>query len=393
MRVTLVSEEWRRNGGVGAYLRRLGAALAARGDAVQVVHADPHAVALPGVEDVFVDRLIAFDDPNPPAAATRAALEALDAFGPDVVHVHRSSNFALEAAIRARYRATKSLHVYDYCPSNTKYHHARDRECVHPTSALCLPRMGYKRCTTSRRPQVWLAMQQRASRANRNNAGYQRIIVASEHVRAQALASGYGAAQVQVVPYFVEVAPAASPEPRTIVTAGRLVREKGFDLLIDALAMVPPPWHAVIAGDGMDRASLESHARRARLSGTLEFVGWQDDAGMDGWYRRAAVVVMPSRWPEPSGIVGLEGMAHGRPVVGFAVGGIPEWLSDGVTGRLVPPGDTRGLAEALTAVLADPAAAAAMGEAGRARARAEYSAERHLSTLTGIYRSLMDHAA
>ncbi|MDQ3071341.1 MAG: glycosyltransferase, partial [Acidobacteriota bacterium] len=199
MRLTYISEEWRRNGGVASYLHRLVAAMTAAGTTVQVLHNDPRAERVPGVREDFVDGCTSYGLPaRREAAVTAAAAEAVRAFAPDVVHVQGCNNFALEALLRARYRSTKTLHVYDFCPSNTKFHHALDRECGHPTSMLCLPRLGYKRCTTSRRPSVWLRMQRRADDANRNNAGYATIIVASGHVRAQALATGYPAAQVEV---------------------------------------------------------------------------------------------------------------------------------------------------------------------------------------------------
>lgn len=387
MRITLISDEWRRNGGVASYLRRLAAALASRGDAVQVMHNDPGAESVPGVEDVLAPGATTYHGPE-----IRGALDRVAAFQPDVVHIQSCNNFAMEAAVRARYRATKTLHVYDFCPSNTKFHHALDRECGHPTGALCLPRMGYKRCTTSRRPQVWWRMQRRAADANRNNRAYARVIVASEHVRRQALATGYLAEQVAVVPYFVEEAVRTEPDPRTVVTGGRLTREKGFDLFIDALASVPKPWRAIIAGEGMEREGLERRARHAGLD-DIEFAGWQDEAGMRALYARASVVVMPSRWPEPSGITGLEGMAHGRPVAAYAVGGIPEWLDDGRTGILAEPGSSVALASAIARLLADRSLAVRMGEAGRARVKAEFSAQIHLSRLDAIYAALPQPAA
>lgn len=386
MRVTLVSDEWRRNGGVASYLRRLAAALAARGDAVQVVHNDRGAESEPGVQDAFAAGATAYE-----GGAARDALALIDAFKPDVVHIQGCNNFTFEATLRARYRATKTLHVYDFCPSNTKFHHALERDCTHPTGALCLPRMGYKRCTTSRRPNVWWRLLRRANDANRNNAGYARLIVASEYVRQKALATGYPPGQVVVVPYFVDGAPVTEPEPRTIVTGGRLTREKGFDLFVDAMGAVPTPWRAIVAGDGMERAALERRARQAGVD--IEFAGWQDEAAMRALYARASVVVMPSRWPEPSGIIGLEGMAHGRPVAAFAVGGIPEWLDDGRTGILAEPGSAASLASALVRLLDDRGEAARMGAAGRARAASVFSAAAHLSRLDTIYAALPQPAA
>lgn len=389
MRVTFISAEWRLNGGVASYLQRLARVLVEGGHAVQVVHADPDAQTIAGIRDDYVPGATDYVQPRRQAeAAARQALDVIAAFEPDVVHVQACNNFTLEQRIRERYRATKTLHVYDYCPSNTKYHYALDRECVYPTSAMCLPRMGYLTCTPSRRPNVWLRMQRRARDANHNNAGYDRVIVASEHVRQQALATGYARDRVEMLPYFVAPAPQAIPEPRLIVTGGRLVREKGIDLFLAALAQVPRPWRVIIAGDGQEAAALTTLAGRFGLSDDVEFAGWQDEAGMSALYQRASLVVMPSRWPEPSGIIGLEAMAHGRPVVAFATGGIPEWLDHGRTGLLAAPLDVPALADSIAALLADPARAAAMGTAGRARAASVFAPGPHVDNLMAIYSRL-----
>lgn len=389
MRVTFISIEWQRNGGVASYLHRLAAALAARGDAVQVVHGDRGATPIAGVRDDCVPGCTSWGQPRGhEESSAAAAMDAIRGFDPDVVHVQSCNNFTLEALIRARYRATKTLHVYDFCPSNTKYHHGPDRECAYPTSALCLPRMGYLACTTSRRPAVWIGLQRRARRANRNNASYGKVIVASGHVRGHALATGYPEAQVEVVPYFVGTAAPATPEAGLVLTGGRLVREKGIDLFLAALPHVAHSWRAIVAGAGLEAAALAAQASSAGLNGRVEFAGWKDEASMAALFDRASVVAMPSRWPEPSGILGLEAMAHGRPVVAFATGGIPEWLSHGETGLLVAPGDIRGFGAALDSLLTDPDASARMGHAGRLRAAQVFSAEAHLARLDAIYASL-----
>jgi len=391
MRITFISTEWRRNGGVASYLHRLSAALAARGDAVQVVHADRGAAALAGVRDDCVPGCTLWGQPpGHEESSAAAAMDAIRGFDPDVVHVQSCNNFTLEALVRARYRATKTLHVYDFCPSNTKYHHGPDRECVYPTTSLCLPRMGYLSCTTSRRPQVWMALQRRARRANRNNAQYRKVIVASEHVRRHALATGYPADQVDVVPYFVAAAPVVTPVAGTVLTGGRLVREKGIDLFLAALSRVAAPCRAVIAGDGIETSALRAQALASGLAERVQFAGWQDETAMTSLLGEAAVVAVPSRWPEPSGILGLEAMAHGRPVVAFETGGIPEWLVHGETGLLVGPGDIEGFARALDTLLSGPELAMRMGEAGRARAADVFSGDSHLSRLDAVYASLRE---
>lgn len=385
MRVTFISGDWRLNGGVASYLRRLAEALVERGHRVQVVHADPRATAVSGLREDFVPRCTAY---LPPASVTGAALAAIEEFGPDVVHVHDSSNFPLETAVRARFRATRTLHSYDFCPSGTKFHHGPGRHCTYPTGALCLPRMGYLACTTSRRPAVWLRFQRRARDANRSNTGYSKLIVASEHVRREAIATGYPPDQVDVIPYFVNDEPPSAPEPRVILTGGRLVPEKGIDLFLAAIAAVPRPWSAIVAGEGFAGRALRAQAGRAGLMPDVEFAGWQDEAGMSALYRRASLVVMPSRWPEPSGLIGLEAMAHGRPVVAFATGGIPEWLAHGETGLLVPPLDVAGLSAAIARLTADEALAQRMGDAGRQRVRRLFPVQSHLTRLTALYDAL-----
>ena len=79
-------------------------------------------------------------------------------------------------------------------------------------------------------------------------------------------------------------------------------------------------------------------------------------------FERSLFAVVPSRWPEPFGMVGPEAMSRGRPVVAFDVGGIPDWLEDGVSGLLVPPGDINGLAGAMDRLLSKPDLAESLGQ-------------------------------
>ena len=205
------------------------------------------------------------------------------------------------------------------------------------------------------------------------------------------MASGYPAAQVHCLPYFTVPPPAPPPPPgaaRTILFSGRLVREKGLHVLLAALARVPPPWRLLVAGDGMDRPRAERIAGRLGVAGRVSFLGWLDRAAVARCHAEAAVVAVPSLWPEPFGIVGLEAMAYARPVVAFGVGGVPEWLADGETGHLVEPRDVTALADRIAALLADPVRAAAMGAAGRVRVEREFSAAAHVDRLLAVYRGV-----
>lgn len=396
MRVAQLTTDWSENGGVVSYVRDLSLALAGAGHAVHVVHADPHATAATGgVTETLAEHYAEYAPSPGREAGARAALEVLDRFRPDAVHVQGCNNFALEAEVRRRYPTVKTLHVFDFCPTNTKYHHATGRPCAHPTGPLCVPRMGYKRCLLDKRPAVLWRLYRRAAAANWHNRGYRALIVASEYVRRQALATGYDAAQVRSLPYFTR--PPASPPPRptradTVLFSGRLVREKGLHVLLAALARVPQPWTLLVAGDGGDRPRVATIVRRLGLADRVRLLGWVDRATVARCHRDATLVALPSLWPEPFGIVGLEAMAHARPVVGFAVGGVPEWIADGETGTLVPAGDVGALADGVAALLADPARAAAFGAAGRARVEREFGAATHLERLLAIYQDVASGA-
>jgi glycosyltransferase involved in cell wall biosynthesis len=96
---------------------------------------------------------------------------------------------------------------------------------------------------------------------------------------------------------------------------------------------------------------------------------------------------MPSLWPEPFGLVGIEAHAAGRPVVASATGGVADWLEDGISGLCVKPGDKGALAAALNELLADPQRQQTMGAAGRRTVAARFSRQQHVAALLDAYRS------
>lgn len=150
-----------------------------------------------------------------------------------------------------------------------------------------------------------------------------------------------------------------------LVAAGRLTEQKGYDLLLDAAAIwevrAPRP-RTVVAGDGPLRGALTEEAERRDAD--VSFVGARDD--VPDLFAAADVVLLPSRW-EGSPLTAHEALFSGTPLVATAVGGLPELLGGGAA-VLTPPGDPRAFGEAVLRLLDDPAAAAAVGAAGRIRA-------------------------
>lgn len=182
-------------------------------------------------------------------------------------------------------------------------------------------------------------------------------------------------------------------QPR-IVSVGRLVPRKGFDTLIRALPRVPGaelvivggPAHADFAKDP-EAQHLQRQAEQLGVADRVRMLGAVTRDEMPALLRSADVVAC-TPWYEPFGIVPLEAMACGVPVVATAVGGIRDTVVDDVTGRLVPPKDPARLGDAIAALLDDRARRRALGAAGRERARARYTWDRVAADTERLYEKL-----
>jgi phosphatidylinositol alpha-1,6-mannosyltransferase len=179
-----------------------------------------------------------------------------------------------------------------------------------------------------------------------------------------------------------------------LLTVSRLVKRKGHDLVMKALAQIRPRFpqaRYAVVGDGPEREALFSLAQRLGLSEHVIFAGSVPDHDLPAWYAACDVFVMPSRDiagqpPEGLGLVYLEANAAGKPVIGARTGGVPDAIVHEQTGLLVDPEDVKALAAAIQRLIEHPAEAGRMGETGRQRVLREFTwhavAERFLSALS-----------
>jgi glycogen synthase len=167
---------------------------------------------------------------------------------------------------------------------------------------------------------------------------------------------------------FEGARPYVHPRPY-ILGIGRMVHQKGFDVLIEAFAEAGIESHdLILAGDGPERASLEELARARKLGGRVHFLGRADRGTAVGLFSGCSFFVLPSR-QEPMGIVNLEAMAAGKAVVASRTGGVKEIVEDGETGLLTTPGDARELAAALRRMAGEDLLRVRMGASGMRRVR------------------------
>jgi glycosyltransferase involved in cell wall biosynthesis len=170
--------------------------------------------------------------------------------------------------------------------------------------------------------------------------------------------------------------------PPLIVFAGQLIRGKGADLMLHALAHLKSEYRALIVGDGKDMDFLKKLAAELGIADKVEFPGWRDD--IDEYWKKADIAVFPSRWQEPFGLSGIEAFAQKVPVVGFNVGGVSEWLHNGENGLAVPSKDVTAMYVELEYLLREPEEAFAMGEAGYEFVAENFSSEKFVQAMDDL---------
>ncbi|MBN1306119.1 MAG: glycosyltransferase family 4 protein [Anaerolineales bacterium] len=183
---------------------------------------------------------------------------------------------------------------------------------------------------------------------------------------------------VRVISNGVDVSRYAPPDkrdwsPPSLLFVGRLVYQKGLDLLIPALDEIKDlPWSLTVAGDGPLRAALEAQVEALGLAARVNFAGWQEKEDLARMYRQTSLFVFPSRHEGMPNAV-LEAMSSGMPVIATRIAGNEELVSPRETGLLVPPDDVAALKEALVELLTDEKKRRRMGEQARSRVEAHFT--------------------
>jgi glycosyltransferase involved in cell wall biosynthesis len=234
--------------------------------------------------------------------------------------------------------------------------------------------------------------------------GYARVITGSAHMQEEYRRHLSHPERVEVLPMpaVPDDATASAGSARDIAGApelellfvGRMDRHKGGRVLAKALPLAARqlgrPIHLRAVGDGPDRAGFEATTRdMATAQVRTSFVGWLPPVQVREEMARAHLLVVPSLWPEPFGLVGPEAGSHGLPAAAFAVGGIGEWLADGVNGHLAPGRrpTPEGLASAIHACLHAPDHYRSLSAGAVTRAHS-FTVSRHVDALVAVLRDV-----
>lgn len=359
----------------------------------------------------------------------KSALTALRRWSPDVIYTHCLMNLKLEAETLKIAPAIFFAHAYyGTCISGHKSFRT-------PTPTPCHRRFGWQcmlqyyphRCG-GLSPITMVKEYRRQLKRLAQLQLYKGIVTHSTYMRDEYIKHGFDPSSVHCLSYYahqrskslgidqegeslnsstslpelIDAAKGSGPNGQKssgwrLLFLGRMDRLKGGDILIDSLPDVSRalncPLHVTFAGDGpMQKAWARKAARvQAQSPGLhIEFIGWVTGNRREALWNDSDLLVVPSVWPEPFGLVGTEAGLRGVPIAAFAVGGITDWLGDGVNGHLAPgdPPTSVGLATAIVKCLRNSETHARLRRGAMSMAQ-EFNVKNHLAQLLQIFETVV----
>jgi len=392
MRIAFVSHCRRKIGGAEVYLDSILPAFPRAGhSSAWLVETDlpvPHSpISGSGAESVWCASEVGITN----------ALRLVSKWKPNIIFTHGLSDPDFEAAVIGIAPAVLYVHnYYGTCISGDKLHStAVPKLCNRRFGPACLLHYFPQHCGGSNPFTMWSQYRLQSRRLDLMHR-YRALITNSQHMVRELARHGLKAecvypfaapaAETQVSP------PSFGSDPLRLIFAGRMSSLKAGEYLLHAAPLVQRKLnrklHVTFAGDGPERAEWERRAAQlASVDLRFEFPGWLSSSELRSSIALSHLHVLPSIWPEPFGLSGLEAGLLGVPTVAFAVGGIPEWLHDGINGHLAPlPSSAEGLSAAIAKAFADPDHYDQL-RAGACREAQRYPLADHIAQLTAIFES------
>jgi glycosyltransferase involved in cell wall biosynthesis len=316
-------------------------------------------------------------------------------FAPDLIYLHTlSGSSVLQELIETAVPVVKMVHDHTpYCLRSYKYNPLSRHPCQRALSPYCIfPCLApLARNRQGPWPFKWASYSEKRRELNWLRK-CRHLVVYSDYQRQELVRNGFDPEKILVcVPIAVPDQGAWNKQAKDrnlLLYAGQIIRGKGVDALLRALAQVQVPFECVVVGDGHHRAECERLSRQLKLQGRVHFVGYRLPHEVEQYYLEASVFVMSSLWPEPFGMVGPEAMRHGLPVVAFDAGAIREWLHDGENGFLVPWNDTQQFARGVERLLKDKCLAREMGRRG-SEGVGQYATRRQVDRLERLFQEVV----
>lgn len=322
----------------------------------------------------------------------------------DIVYLQNIYDEGVVGFFAKQYKTVHFVHDhYIYCPGTAKYWFGKKTPCDLPLSNSCYLYAFSQKCM-SRNP---LVAKEKLSKLPKLLDAYQKLpvtIVASDYIKDQLVLNGFQPSNIKINPLFgfvpsevsdsesVELSEedfvtSSQPARPVVLFVGRVFLEKGLRHLILASRMITIPHQVRVAGTGWDIQNCKDLVKKLDMEHQVKFLDWLERDQISAEIANCSLMVVPSLWPEPFGLVGIEAMSHSKPIVSYGTGGISQWLRDGENGLLAEYNNIESLAECIKRLLSDKELSARLGRRGREMAGSEFSLQRHLERLEDIFRS------
>ncbi len=312
--------------------------------------------------------------------------------GLNVVCIHKTDKWQWVKTLKKHFPTVVIVHDHDfYCLRRHKYFPFKRTNCYLPFSKIYCPLCAG--LIEKKNGEIKLIDIEQRYLLFKQIRECRYSFVLSDYMKDNLIMNGWAEDRIRTLIPFQQTHPQnSSPnEVPLILYVGQLIRGKGVDLLIKALSLVDKNFKCIILGRGNDESYLREMIKSRLLEDKIELYGWTEN--VSAMYDKADIIVVPSRWQEPFGLVGLEAFAHHKPVIGFGIGGISQWLKHKVNGIIVKPGDYRRLAIAIKGLINDPIAQKEMGQAGFEMVKNQYTYEEFKQSILKPLLDLIDKHA
>ncbi len=386
MKILYVHERFGALAGAEANVSIVATELGKRGHDIGILHGPGTGKNEDGWNATFPHRFPLGED-GPASVRT-----ALRDFKPDAVFVHKMPDLAVISALAdSGVPLVRMVHDHDiYCMRSYKYNYFNRKICTRAASLYCATVC--LACVVKNNgpglPLKWVSYTQK-KREIKLNHRFDRMCVVTNYMRDELVKNGFEPRRIEIHPPVPRPGEAGLrstfSDRNLIIYAGQIIRGKGVDVLLRALAKVKAPFECIILGDGNHKAECERLSVELGLADLVHFKGFIPQDELKAYYRECSVVALSSVWPEPIATIGLEVMRYALPVVAFDAGGIKDWLIDGQNGYLVPWMDVDAFAGRLDQLLADKDLAKKLGQAGLDLVSERYDFEKYLAGLEDLF--------
>ena len=306
-------------------------------------------------------------------------------FDPEIIHIHNITNYKILRYLMQAKPCLKTMHEYRPFCLHGQIRQSDQALCNRELSLYCFTCS----CFSVHPLSIYRYWAEKRGVAAIKN--FPHILVYSRYMQNAIEPYLKEHTKLHRFPLFFDppnLDPVPVPKEKRIFAAGRLVPEKGFHHLIRAIGQSGVPCEVRIAGEGPEQKNLQTLAAESGVS--IEFLGYIPAAELEEQYQWCRMTAFPSIYPEPFGLVGLEAMGAGRPIAGYAAGGVPDWLFDGKNGILVPHGNISALASAIREILTNDDLAQKMGSEGRIILQNEFNSSKHIRSLEQLYQQIIN---